>query len=840
MRARHRHAGRVVRLAGLGRAAGTTGFARVADATVLARAAGAALLVLAAVSASAQSAAHATGSEDALSLPLDSLAIRVTPDHAREFLYTDKGGAHFFGEAAHAASRSYHGFYSHMHEFVDGWDLEIDGRPQQRVMEAHVYPDRLERRFDDVVETVTLLDADPATGGAALLVSWTTRHGGRLRFAPRLDIRFLWEEVRPDYDVLWDAARGTLAAASRRHLERTRAEDWPVWIGMACSADWTYEPAPQYLPRTYPKGEARRAMARATPYRPGVFEATVVANRPLGVCFALADGAADAVARAQTALRDEGTRTAARRSRLQALVDRPGLASGDTRLARAAAWCRLGMDQLVMRQRGLGIYAGYPWFTTYWGRDTFIALPGACLVTGDFETARTILATFAVHQDRDPQSPRQGRLPNFVTVKEVQYATADGTWWWVRALAQYEAASGDAAFADSLYPVVKLALDGALAHKVDALGFVRHGDGETWMDAGGEAKPFSPRGDRAIEVQALFAQALRYGATLARRQREREDGLRWQAALERLTPAFEQHYFDPGTHAPHDHLNADGTADSQVRPNALLAWFVAPELFTPERALATVQQARDRLAYPWGVGSLAAGDPQFKAWHLALDRWYYDAAYHNGDVWLWLSGPLVRALVQHGEIDAAWRQTSFLVGEILERGVAGSLREIRDAADTPGKDEFGGACAQAWSLSELQRTLYEDYLGVQPDIPSGRLTVAPLLPAAVPSLSAVVPVGRGGWLRLACERDAAGQRLRLEAVEGCTGVTAHIVLTADDGRRRALDLALEAGRASTVTLDAAATLTLDGAPVAGVQQSDMPPRPAQAHRFQPPPVSPRP
>lgn len=794
------------------------------------------------IAAAAVTLALVAGPGVAMSLSLDSLAIRVTPDQPREFLYTDKGGAHFFGEAVSSASRSYHGFYSHMHEFVDGWDLEVDGRPQQHILEARVFPDRIERRFEDLIETVALLDADPVTGGAALVVTWAAPRAGRLRIAPRLDIRFVWEEVRPEYDERWDATQHTFAAASRRHLVRTPAEDWPVWIGMACNRAWDFQSAPTYLPRTYRKGEARRAMARATPYRPGVFETACEANQALRICFALADDAASATARAQGGLNEQKARQSARRARLQAVVDRPGLVSSDARVARAAAWCRLGMDQLVMRQRGLGVYAGYPWFTTYWGRDSFIALQGACLVTGDFDTARMILANFAAHQDRDPVSPRQGRLPNFVTVNQVQYATADGTWWWVRALEQYETASGEAAFADSLYPVVRLAIAGALAHQVDALGFVRHGDGETWMDAGGESNPYSPRGDRAVEVQALFARALRYGVALARRQREREDALSWQAALERLAASFQSLFFDPKTHTPHDHLNADATPDAQVRPNGMLAWFVAPDLFTAEGARATVSQVRDRLAYPWGVGSLVAGDPQFKPMHLALDRYYYDAAYHNGDVWLWLSGPLVTGLVAQGEIDAAWQQTSFLVDEILERGVAGSLREIRDAVDTPGKDEFGGACAQAWSLSEMQRTLFEDYLGVRADIPQGRITIAPLLPAALPSLTAVVPAGRGSWLRVACERDAQGQRVRVEPVAGCEGLTARIVLTENSGRRHAVDLPLVPGSTSSLALDAASgSLTRDGAlmgAAARVEVEPLAPRPSHPFRFQPPALRP--
>ncbi|MFQ5601398.1 MAG: amylo-alpha-1,6-glucosidase, partial [Candidatus Krumholzibacteriia bacterium] len=652
-----------------------------------------------------------------------------------------------------------------------------------------------------------------------------------------IDMRFLWEEVRPDYDVRWEEARQMLLVASRRHLQRTPEEDWPVWAGIGLGETWTFESHPSNEAREYPKGRARRAMPRATLFRPGSFEVRCRAGRPLVMCVVLGDEAQAVRQRVTRVLERREAKIVARHARLQALLDRPGLEASDPRLERAAAWCRLSLDQLIMEQRGLGIYAGFPWFTTYWGRDSFIALPGACLVTGDFETARTILRTFAVHQIDDAQSLHEGRLPNFVTVKQVQYATADGTWWWVRALRQYEEASGDLGFAEGLYPVVQRALNGALTHRVDPTGFIRHGDGETWMDAGGEAHPYSPRGDRAVEVQGLFLNALGYGVHLARRMRERGDALRWQEAETRLGRGFAERFFDPQTGSPRDHLNADDSADTQVRPNGLLAWFAAPHRFRHDMARATIEQVRDRLTYPWGVGSLASDDPQFHPWHLALEQYYYDEAYHNGDVWLWLAGPLVSGLVSLHQVEAAWQQTAFLAGEILERGVAGSLREIRDAVESAAKDEFGGACAQAWSLSEFQRTLYEDYLGVRPQMSSGRITVAPLLPAGLSRLSARVPVGSGG-MRVLHERKPGVLRTTLEPDSGCAGAVARVVLTSADGTRHAVEIPLEPGHTSEVTLDDRShEFSVDGNAVPPSQRLELPslpPRDAPGFRFRPP------
>ena len=51
-----------------------------------------------------------------------------------------------------------------------------------------------------------------------------------------------------------------------------------------------------------------------------------------------------------------------------------------------------------------------------WGRDTMIALPGICISTGQFETAKRILRTFA-------QNERDGLMPNLFPEEETSRCT---------------------------------------------------------------------------------------------------------------------------------------------------------------------------------------------------------------------------------------------------------------------------------------------------------------------------------------------------------------------------------------------------------------------------------
>jgi len=691
-------------------------------------------------------------------LALDDLAIEVTADHPREFIFTDKGAAHLAGEAATPDTRSYHGFYVAMHELMDGWSLrlgESTAIDNESIERAVVRPDKLVRFHQlpgggEITETVTLLDRSNAFS-----IVYDNVPPGPFVFEPRLDMRFLWETVKPSYMVRWQ--NGVLVAAREDEVGRADELDHPAYLAITVTGGDGFHGTDRYIEKTYPKDAARKAMGTATPYLPGEIRGRIpgrVTQAKIKVFVAAGASTEEAVNQVAHLRRDHQRKIEAREARLTALIRESSVVTGNPDHDRALAWARISLDNLIMNQRGLGIYAGFYWFTTYWGRDSFIVLPGASLVQGDWETAEKVLSSFAEFQQKDMSHPRAGRLPNFVTVEQVQFAGIDGTWWFVRALDELWRRSGRDDFARKMTPVVLRAVEGALAQAVDEHGFLTHGDGETWMDAGGEAHPYSPRGSRAVEIQALFYRGLLTAARLAETFPDVADktladlgvaeeaggdiaGL-YRAQADRLAASFVNRYWQLGRLV--DHLNIDGSTDLQIRPNSLLALLVAPDLLDEEQRRRVTDEAAEELVRPWGVLSLEEADPDFLPKHLDLADHYYDKAYHNGDVWLWLSGPYISALDDPCE---GFGQTQMLIDEILATGAVGTIQEIRDGARAENNDEFGGATSQAWSLSELLRTIYDDYLGLKVDLSADppRIEITPRIPEAWPMLDAPVRLG---------------------------------------------------------------------------------------------------
>jgi glycogen debranching enzyme len=675
------------------------------------------------------------------------LQVVVGPRESREYILTNKEKAYFAGETGTANTRSYAGLIVELHKFLEGWDLLLGGVPLSAwgLKNACVLPQSMTREYlvERTAETVFLADSVNA-----LILSYSSGYRGRAAFIPRVDMRSIWEEVKPEYETRWDQARRVLAVRRRDHRARTPAQDYPVWLAIACDRAAEFVADPGYRHATYTTDAARRTMGTACPFVPGriefVFEGEEQFTANATFAAAVGNTLEEATRLAVRAIEEEFSLYDVKMRRVTGLMDRMGVTMRDSDYRHALLWAAASVDSLIMNQMRRGIFAGLHWFPNYWGRDTFICLPGACLVRGEFETAREILETFAGLQEKDQKSPFYGRVPNLAMPGQVYYNTADGTLWFLREAYEYLKYTGDHAFAARFLPVAKRAIEGTIAKRTDAKGLVVHGQAETWMDAGGEEHPHSPRGNRAVEIQALWHAALESGAGIAEAAGEDELARQWRRRAAAVREAFAELYWDGERAALHDHIDPDGAPDRKVRPNQIFAATVPwSELLPADREARMVEFVSRTCVLPHGVVSLDPSDPDFHPRHLDMDRYHFDEAYHNGDVWVWLTGPVVSALVKHGMTEDAWKQTAVLRDLFFTEGAAGTLPELRNGVPEERGENVEGAVSQAWSLAEFLRNFYQDYLGVRPDLLSGVLELSPALPPGLSWVHAPVRLGDG-------------------------------------------------------------------------------------------------
>ena len=444
--------------------------------------------------------------------------------------------------------------------------------------------------------------------------------------------------------------------------------------------------------------------------------------------LAFADNADQAMATAKALL--QGDSWSQEIAHVHQRLTKSLLWTSDKAFNRALVWAEASAWSFVVEEFGTGIWAGLPWFRDNWGRDTFIALPGTLLTTGHFDKAKAVLDNFARLQLRtDLDDANYGRIPNRVAANQPTiYNTVDGTPWMIREALEYIRYSGDRDYAKQILPLVQEYIRGVERHALDEHGLLMHDDADTWMDARiANQQPWSARGNRAVEIQALWFTTLQAAAELAELQGLHELAQRYRDRSRTTQAGFVEKFWNGKTMA--DRLRADGSRDDKLRPNQLMLISIPFKPFVDESIEAQVlKNAVSGLLYPYGIASLDPEHPYFHPRHENTAFHHKDAAYHNGTVWGWNAGFTISALTKFGYQDLAWRLSKNLSDQILNHGTRGSMSELLDAfTDEQGSIRPSGTYAQAWSVSEFVRNSYQDYLGFRPNLLQNTLHFFPPL-----------------------------------------------------------------------------------------------------------------
>lgn len=629
-----------------------------------------------------------------LSFPvLDSLAMAVAPEENRQFSFTDKASAYFYGRTHHdKADDWFFGWNVATKRIFQDYRLTLDGRPLLRARaKVVVSPHVITRDYGAAKETLRLFD-----GLTALMVAVETTESGLIGFEFTGDLLSVGE-VGPE--GVW-------------HRPKEAPKSWLLLAPIEGGGQGFF------VILGASKAEVRRMLSQL--------------------------------------LRTHESLDRARMARMEALISGSrALDAGDPVRTKALLWLRLTADQLVMKQMGTGIYAGLPWFNDYWGRDTFISITGTLFVTGQYEVAADVFRSFAALQDTDPKSKTYGRIPNRARPDGVQYNTADGTPRFIITLADFFQRTGNKVLVKELWPAVMRAIEGMLTHDLDDSGLVTHGDADTWMDAKEQGvRAFSPRGNRAIDIQALWIEALEAAIVLMVMDGSVAVGRREIDAQKVMSQSLQDHFVDKATGRLIDHLNPDGSPDLAVRPNAFFALdalertnlgIQTEEVPMQKQKMVWARDLWKGLVYPWGVATLSQDNPEFHPYHEHWHHYHKDAAYHNGTVWPWLNGVAMTTLLRLGVQNEPWQLFENMNRQALREGAVGSLAECADALPEPGATwaRRTGTFLQAWSNAEHLRVWHEEILGVRIQGGGALVEINPQLPNTVLDVAMNTPLKEG-------------------------------------------------------------------------------------------------
>jgi predicted glycogen debranching enzyme len=379
-------------------------------------------------------------------------------------------------------------------------------------------------------------------------------------------------------------------------------------------------------------------------------------------------------------------------------------------------WLILASDAFMVKSVGNGraVIAGYFWFET-WGRDTFISLPGLMLTMGRFEDARKVFTSFSRHC-------KQGLIPNFIQDQtgESSYNTADATLWYVNSVLQYLKYTGDFKFVQKqLWDDLKVIIDfhekgTAFNIRLDSDGLLTHGPRLTWMDAESDGKAVTPRAGKAVEIQALWYNALRTMQLLALRFGEKSLAEKYAGMAGKAKESFNEKFWNGEGNCLFDVL-AESGADASLRPNQIIAASLDFAVLDSDKVEQVVDAVQRELLTPYGLRTLTRSDSRYRGMYVG-DRRSRDQAYHNGTAWPWLLGPFTTAFLKvKGQadyrLDALKNFILPLFKEQIYQAGLGTLSEIYDG-EPPHAPR--GCVAQAWSVAEPLRAYVEDVMQVKP------------------------------------------------------------------------------------------------------------------------------
>ena len=383
----------------------------------------------------------------------------------------------------------------------------------------------------------------------------------------------------------------------------------------------------------------------------------------------------------------------------------------------------IATDNFIIKRPLFNTYsaiAGYPWFLD-WMRDTLISYEGLFLKTKRFDNAKKVLQ----HCIRDI---KYGLIPNTYSEDDYRplYNSVDASLLFFEQVKKYLEYTENYEFImQEIYPKMEniienyskgIDLDNNNIY-MDYDGLISSGTEmtqNTWMDAKYAGIAVTPRNGKAVEINAMWYNALKIMQELAIKNNENDKAKKYEKMAKKCKKSYQEKFYNRK-------CLYDVLGDSKIRPNQLFALSLTYPVLEPtsEEAQNMVETVTKRLLNNYGLKSLAKGEENYVEIYEG-DSCRRDFSYHQGITWTWLLGPYYNALKrlakesknkadrtkfeeQLKEFTANVIKTFKI--ELNERGCVGSIAEIYDSKRPY---EPKGAIAQAWSVAEVFRIISEN------------------------------------------------------------------------------------------------------------------------------------
>lgn len=368
------------------------------------------------------------------------------------------------------------------------------------------------------------------------------------------------------------------------------------------------------------------------------------------------------------------------------------------------------------------VIAGYHWFLD-WGRDALISFEGLLLKTKRFDIAKEVLMTFV-------KNIKYGLVPNGYSGFDNRplYNSVDSSLLLFEQVKKYINYTGDYEYVkenlyDTLVQIIECYQTGIDVDDnniyVDKDFLLVSGTEKTqntWMDAKYEDYAVTPRNGKAVEINAMWYNALKILEELSKQFEELDNAKRY-AKIAKLTKlAFNEKFYNKKKKCLYDVLG-----DSKIRPNQLFALSLTYPVIdvNSEIAKEIIDTVTKKLLNKYGLKTLAKGEEGYVE-EYSGDPYKRDTSYHQGITWVWLLGlyyDSYKNMISKTKLKKEKEKLQEKLDKFVEttyktfkydlynQGMIGSIAEIYDSK-APQLPK--GTMAQAWSVSEILRIILEE------------------------------------------------------------------------------------------------------------------------------------
>ena len=286
--------------------------------------------------------------------------------------------------------------------------------------------------------------------------------------------------------------------------------------------------------------------------------------------------------------------------------------------------------QFVVRRPGgrTEMIAGYPWYGTV-GRDTFISLPGIVLEQKYKEDCMDVLDTMVSQM-------QNGDFAGSASA----WVAADAPLWFFWTLQNLEKHITAKKLWERYGEAMKAVLEAyrrgfgekVKMHDNGLVWAAADGECLTWMNTKVDGKPVAQRAGYAVEIQALWYNAVSYTLALARKYKDKAFVEAWAAVPAKTKESFISKFWLKDGYLA-DYVN-DYEVNDFRRSNMLVACALDYTMLDEMQIMDVLGVVRQHLLTKRGIRSLSPRNPFYQPSY-AEDQRSQDMASYNGAIWVW-------------------------------------------------------------------------------------------------------------------------------------------------------------------------------------------------------------